>query len=96
MQIQHIKLISPGIIEIAFSYSGGCEEHEFNLYSSGGMIKTQPPKISLYLVDHQENDPCRQLLTATKRFDISDALPEDHKKAILLVNNNFEYQIENY
>ena len=96
VQIQDIKLVSPGIIEIVFNYSGGCEEHDFKLYAVPGMVKTLPPKINFYLVDKQEKDFCRQLITASKQFDISAALPKDYKKITLLVNHQFEYLIDNH
>ena len=95
VQIQEIKLVSPGIIEIIFNYSGGCEKHEFELYAVPGMVKTLPPKINFYLIDNQEKDFCRQLITTSKQFDISAVLPKDYKKITLLVNHQFEYSIDN-
>ncbi|MDQ3190205.1 MAG: hypothetical protein M3Q58_01275 [Bacteroidota bacterium] len=94
MQILEVKEISNEIIEISFNYSGGCKEHSFSLYSTGGLIKTLPPKINIYLVNHQQDDVCRELLTIKKQFDISPALSENNQKTILIFNNRFEYTIE--
>ncbi|HET6243389.1 MAG: hypothetical protein H0V01_00660 [Bacteroidetes bacterium] len=94
MQIQEVKLISDKTIEISFSYSGGCKEHSFSLYTSGALIKTLPPKIHLFLVNHQQEDACRELITAKIQFDISNALPSNTKKTILIFNDVFEYALE--
>ncbi len=94
MQILEVKEISNEILEITYSYSGGCKEHSFSLYTTGGLIKTLPPKTNLYLVNHQEDDVCRELIITKKQFNISPALPDNNQKIILIFNNRFEYTIE--
>jgi hypothetical protein len=84
-----VNKISKDIIEVIFNYSGGCKEHEFYLITTGGMIKTLPPKISLYLVDKQEDDHCRMLITDTIIFNIRPIIPPKTDSLLLLINNGF-------
>jgi hypothetical protein len=88
-QIIGLSKISNGIIELIFSYSGGCKEHEFYLITKGGLIKTIPPQIKLFLVNQQEDDPCRMLITDTLKFNIAAILPEKSDSVIVSVNNRF-------
>ncbi len=53
-------------------YSGGCRDHSFNAYFSGGWLKSLPAQavIELEHID-VENDPCRSLVKDTLKFDMT-------------------------
>ncbi len=91
--VTELNRVSKGIIEVIFNYSGGCEEHEFYLATQGGMIKTLPPKLELFLVDKQEDDPCRMLITDTINFNIEAILPERVDSVVISINNNYSKMI---
>jgi hypothetical protein len=90
LEILHAEMISEEVVGIIFSYSGGCLEHSFDLYSSGAMIKTLPPKINFWLVNHQNEDACRQLIQDTLYFNIAAAIPAQ-EKATGIINGKSEF-----
>ncbi|MDP6909598.1 MAG: hypothetical protein QF371_08835 [Flavobacteriales bacterium] len=58
-------------LRVIVSYSGGCEEHDFNAYFSGGWLKSLPPQ-ALIELEHlnPNNDACRSLVKDTLYFDM--------------------------
>jgi hypothetical protein len=64
--------ISGNIMSIDVNYSGGCEEHNFQLIGSVNISKSLPPIRSVKLVHNANGDACRKLEERTLVFDISD------------------------
>lgn len=64
--------ISGNIMSIDVNYSGGCQEHNFQLYGSANIAKSLPPIRSVKLVHNANGDACRKLEVRTLVFDISD------------------------
>lgn len=64
--------ISGNIMSIDVNYSGGCEEHNFQLIGSENIAKSLPPIRSIKLVHNANGDACRKLEERTLVFDISD------------------------
>ena len=64
--------ISGNIMSIDVNYSGGCEEHNFQLIGSENIAKSLPPIRSVKLVHNANGDACRKLEERTLVFDISD------------------------
>ena len=57
---------------VVVSYSGGCEEHGFNAYFSGGWLKSLPPQAMINLEHlNPNNDACRSLVKDTAYFDLT-------------------------
>jgi hypothetical protein len=64
-------LLEQNDLTISFTYSGGCEEHNFKLIGLRSLEKTLPPKRSIKLFHNSNNDSCRELITRSIKFDIS-------------------------
>lgn len=59
------------VLELRISYSGGCEEHAFDLYSTRGIYESKPPQADVYLSHEGNGDACRQLIRKELTFDLS-------------------------
>lgn len=58
------------ILTLSVEYSGGCNDHSFELIGSEAVMKSMPPKRSVKLVHNSNGDSCRELLSETIKFDI--------------------------
>jgi len=67
--LQHAA-IQNDIISLRLSYLGGCEQHEFQLVCTY-IQETGVLEIFAQIFHEQNNDPCEQLLTETRDFDLS-------------------------
>lgn len=56
-------------LELTLSYTGGCEEHHFELVSDGSILESSPPIIILGLI-HDNQDLCDALITESITVDI--------------------------
>lgn len=63
--------ISGDTLILVVSFSGGCREHEFKLFGSRSIIKTNPPQAEIYLSHNSNADPCRAWITQNLKFDLS-------------------------
>ena len=76
-------------LNITVKYSGGCKEHDFQLYTDGNFLKSYPPKLNLYLEHNSNNDFCKSLLRDFLVFDVQNAKypgKENNYKVILLLD----------
>lgn len=62
--------LSGDILEIEVSYSGGCEQHNFDLVFNGAYKKSLPAKADLYLLHDNNNDQCRSIVEKKLFFNI--------------------------
>lgn len=84
--------IDGDILTLEVSYSGGCEEHEFNAYFNGLFMKSMPPKASIFIhhIDHGDN--CRSVVTETLKFQL-DAVKSPSKSSdytVMVGMNGYE------
>jgi hypothetical protein len=86
--------LSGNILNITVSYAGGCETHNFELYSQGDFCGTPPCYINLYLSHDSNNDLCEASLIETLCFDISTYISNDNYISLFDPVNN--YQINFY
>ncbi len=84
MNILNMQL-NKDILTLEINYSGGCKEHSFNLYTSG---KAKNNNLQLFLVDMQNEDFCKMLLTDTLQFNLSNLKSLNKGKLNLTVNRN--------
>ncbi len=56
---------------IVVSYSGGCRTHDFRLFGSRSIIKTNPPQAEIYLSHNSNADMCEAWITKNIKFDLS-------------------------
>jgi hypothetical protein len=68
---------------ISIAYSGGCEDHDFELYTNGMMAKSLPPQISLTVIHKGKPDNCRNLIRTNQSFGI-DTLTSLYQNKMLL------------
>jgi hypothetical protein len=59
------------ILTLSVSYSGGCEEHDFDLYWDGSFAETALPFANLLMFHENNNDMCEAYITEEIQFDIS-------------------------
>lgn len=62
--------ISGDTLKLVVSYSGGCREHEFKLFGSRSILKTNPPQAEIYLSHNHNADPCEAWITQNLKFDL--------------------------
>jgi hypothetical protein len=67
--------ISDGIItgdtlELVFNYTGGCEEHDFGLVTSGALLATNPPQAEFYLLHDRRSDIGKGNVKRIQFFDL--------------------------
>ena len=77
-------------LEIEVSYSGGCEQHEFNLIGSKYLSKSLPPIRNVQLVHLDKQDKCKSIVTEKLKFSIS-SLAENTNPG-----NKIKLQIEGF
>lgn len=78
--------VSGNLLELNISYSGGCEEHTFELYGATIIQKSLPPKRSIFLYHNSNNDSCRELIEKELIFDISNLAYDKGEIELVLAN----------
>jgi hypothetical protein len=64
--------IAGDFLTASVSYSGGCEEHCFNLAWNAMIMESYPPQTVLILSHDSKNDNCREYINDNIRINISD------------------------
>jgi hypothetical protein len=76
MDTQPVKItgatIEDNTLVVSVSYSGGCQDHHFDLVGDEAISKSLPPQRSIRLVHSGERDRCKALILKTLEFDIKD------------------------
>lgn len=81
------------LIVFSISYSGGCEEHEFELISTGEFKPTYPPEVEVFLRHDNKGDGCRGVIDTKLYYDLRP-LKNDATSQVLLVIKNTEKTLE--
>lgn len=76
------------VMTFVVSYSGGCEDHEFELLNNGMIMKSMPPQSNLVLKHNGNGDKCRALITDTLHFDLSPLQGLANGTLILHINQS--------
>ena len=64
--------ISGNELTLNLSYSGGCEEHEFELFMSpGAFMESSPVQANLFLRHNDKDDACDAYITTEVSFDLT-------------------------
>ncbi len=79
--------IDGNILNLEVSYSGGCEEHAFELISTNMYKKSMPPQLNLYLKHTNNGDACRKLIMDTLQFNIEDVKYPGGGDLVLLISD---------
>ena len=75
------------------SYSGGCEDHEFDLLSRGEYSATYPPVVDVVLRHDANNDKCRSYVDDRLFIDLKPLQYNGTTRISLrLINNDKQYE----
>ncbi|MCF8463987.1 MAG: hypothetical protein K9G41_04060 [Flavobacteriales bacterium] len=81
------------VLTVIVRYGGGCEEHDFNAYFSGGWAKSLPPQAAITLEHlNPNNDRCRALVFDTLRFNMKPLQYSGGKEVVVKWSSNPEIQ----
>ncbi len=86
--ISHVEL-NKDTLEIDVTYSGGCEDHSFELLFNGQFAKSLPVQAHLVLYHNANKDQCKKLITEKLKFDVS-ALKENYSQVLIELAGNKE------
>lgn len=78
------------------SYSGGCEEHVFNLVSTGAFATTYPPEVEVLLAHNNNGDMCRSVVDEKLFFDLTPLRYDGTNQVRLIVKNTNKTLDYNY
>jgi hypothetical protein len=70
--IQNVTLTN-SLLQIEVKYGGGCNSHEFVLYSDCKLTESNPPILKFTLLHNANGDACKALITETLVFNIKPA-----------------------
>ncbi len=82
-------LIQNEILEIRLTYSGGCAQHQFKLYTCQQYQKSLPPKLPLMLIHDTGGDACREIKQETVLFNIEDLKYEGQNTVQFIINQEY-------
>lgn len=77
--------IKKDVLELKVEYSGGCEQHDFKLYFNEILMKSMPPKATLFLEHQNNNDQCESIVQKTLKFNIKKLKEKSNELYIYLV-----------
>ncbi len=66
-------------LQLKITYSGGCEDHEFDLLISPSFLESLPVQVSTLLMHNANNDSCDTLISEVISFDLN-SLKERYKQ----------------
>ena len=75
------------VLLLNVTYSGGCQEHVFELQSDLKYMKSMPPKLPVFLQHNGNRDHCRSMERKELAFDISGMKYAGGKTVMLRINN---------
>ncbi|MFN5784513.1 MAG: hypothetical protein ACK457_01020 [Flavobacteriia bacterium] len=80
---------------IEVSYSGGCQEHAFQLVGSSMIAKSLPPIRHMQLVHESNDDACRMMILKTIEIDVKAlAYQQETGSKIYLTIEGWQDRIE--
>lgn len=84
VQVNSVRLAET-CLYINVSYSGGCENHEFDLTWDGSVLESLPPQLPLRLHHDSNGDQCEAWLTRTISFSVDGLELAGYNEVILRV-----------
>lgn len=83
-------------LSIVLTYGGGCKDHEFQLFTTGAIMKSMPPQMQILLFHDGNDDMCRALVTDTVSFDLKPVKPQGNGSLILRLQDYNDRIVYNY
>ena len=78
--------ITGNVLSIFVNYSGGCKEHNFDLFSTDSYEKSLPPQLTLYIKHTNNGDECRELVMRELKFNIA-AIKKNYSALRIKIGN---------
>lgn len=82
------KHITDDVLTLEITFSGGCKEHNFELYSTPPILYSNPPGTETYLIHDGNGDACRTLVHETLQYDISPVQDGERDVVIIGLHKN--------
>jgi len=79
-------IISGNILIINVTYSGGCNEHSFDMVGSQMVAKSLPPIRQIKLIHKNNGDLCKSLVTKTIIVDIREMADIQESGSEIILN----------
>lgn len=80
--------INGNVLRVTVSYSGGCENHQFELVGSPNISKSLPPIRSIELVHKSNGDACKKKIEETLRFNLANLAYKQESGSVIKLNLN--------
>ena len=68
-EISYADIINDYLV-LHVSYSGGCEDHHFEVLSTGKYTATYPPEVVVHVKHFDNGDICRGIIDEKRYFDV--------------------------
>lgn len=86
--------IKGNTLTLEVSYSGGCTEHSFEFIGSPVVMKSQPPKRTVKLVHHSQDDTCEEHISQQIVIDLKDiAYSQESGSEIILLLSGYKGEL---
>lgn len=69
--------VNGDLLHVFVSYGGGCQEHDFSLYSTNGIYLSLPPQGDVYLGHDGHGDMCEAYLSEELIFDLTPLIADN-------------------
>jgi len=73
------------ILYVDVSYSGGCENHEFEVVWDGLIYETNPPQANILISHNANGDACEAFLSDTLTIDLNQVFGESYSDDLKLI-----------
>lgn len=88
-------LIEGNTLHLTVEYSGGCQDHSFEMIGSMAVMKSLPPKRSVRLIHESNDDHCRALITQNLRINIEAlAYAKEKGSEIILILDGYGKELK--
>ena len=64
------QYVSGDYLILKVQYSGGCKEHEIQIFTTGALLKTNAPQAELFISHDADNDSCEALITKELKINL--------------------------
>jgi hypothetical protein len=77
------------LLMLQVSYSGGCEDHNFEVHSNGKFTAHYPPEVTVHIKHFDNGDRCRGMIDEKRYFDLKGLqYPGTNSIRIVFAHNN--------
>lgn len=81
--------INKDTLSVFVNYTGGCKEHNFDLFFNGKYAKSYPLKATLCLKHNANEDKCKKLVMQELKFIITSLKESSTQTLTLIIGTNY-------